>query len=209
MHISALREARTSERAALSKAVNKLQQHSAKKTRRKPPIFYSLKKRLDKHFRAISQQSELFPIVQNNGKQDRLVSSRSKDAGFNDYSHEDGKVNDHGTGGQVDSSSLKSSDRVSNRASGSQKHNETDGSVKKKRKYENLSCHISVPLKLPKREKIELDVLPTESDTETNEVSYMHKLDLSIANNLLRMFITTWKEACREQPVAEVCSCCC
>lgn len=209
MHISVIREARTSERAALSKAVNKLQQHSAKKSRRKPPIFSSLKKRLDKHFRAISQQSELFPVVQNNGKQDRLLSSRSKDEGFNDYSHEDDKGNDHGTGGQVDSSSLKSSDRVSNHASCSQKHNKSDGSVKKKRKYENLSCHISVPLKLPKREKVERDAFPTESDTETNEVSDMHKLDLSIANNLLRMFITTWKEACREQPVAEVCSCCC
>ncbi|KAM5569559.1 protein NO VEIN-like [Rosa sericea] len=218
VHASAMREAKASERAALWKSLQELKQKSPKISRRKAPIFSSLKKRLDKHFCAISQQSGLCSVV--NGKEDTLVSSRSKDEGINDYLHDD-KGNDHGTGGHIDSlKSLKSSDRegkcsylseveersslMSNHPSPSQKHNESNGSVKKKRKYENLSCPISVPSKLCKREKVEQDALPTESDSETKEVSEMLKLDLSIANNLLRMFITTWKEACKEQPVAEV-----
>nr|XP_011462802.1 PREDICTED: uncharacterized protein LOC101296952 isoform X3 [Fragaria vesca subsp. vesca] len=220
VHYSAMREANASEHAAVCKSLQELKPKKTKRSRMRLPLFSLLKKRLDKEFHAISQQSEFCSVVQKNREEDTPVSSRSEDEGINDCLRDD-KGNDHGTGGHIDSfKSLESSDRVrkcgylskveerswllSNNPSPSLKLNESNESVKKKRKYKSLSCPISVPAKLCKREKVEQDALPTESDSETTVVSDMLKLDLAIANNPLKMFIKTWKEACREQPVAEV-----
>lgn len=229
MHVSYILEAKKLERAALRKSKKELR---AWRSRKKPPIFSTLKKRLDKHFCAISQQAELFSVVHKDFcvKQDRFVPSSSKHGGNRDYSHEeDDKNNDDVTGSQVNfsSQSAKISERASSctnlsaieercwlesthisPVSGSPKHNEGNGSVKKKRKYGNLSSPISVPIKLRKSDKVDQDVLPTKNGCGTEEFSDVHIIDLSITDTLLRMFVTTWKEACQEQPVAKVCSCC-
>ncbi|KAI5349822.1 hypothetical protein L3X38_002711 [Prunus dulcis] len=224
VHVSYILEAKKLERAALRKSKKELR---AWRSRKKPPIFSTLKKRPDKHFCAISQQAELFSVVHKDFcvKQDRFVPSSSKHGGNRDYSHEeDDKNNDDAIGSQVNfsSQSAKISERASScinlsaieercwlesthisPVSGSQKHNEGNGSVKKKRKYGNLSSPISVPIKLRKSDKVDRDVLPTKNGCGTEEFSDVHIIDLSITDTLLRMFVTTWKEACQEQPVAK------
>ncbi|CAN6722643.1 unnamed protein product [Malus baccata var. baccata] len=54
-----------------------------------------------------------------------------------------------------------------------------------------------------KGEKVQ-DALPVENGRETNEVSNLHEDKLSIDNNRMKIFITTWKEACQELTVTEV-----
>ncbi|PQQ21620.1 hypothetical protein Pyn_15063 [Prunus yedoensis var. nudiflora] len=60
VHVSYILEAKKLERAALRKSKKELRTW---RSRKKPPIFSTLKKRLDKHFCAISQQAELFSVV--------------------------------------------------------------------------------------------------------------------------------------------------
>lgn len=229
MHISAIREARNLEISTLKKSEKAFQPNSDKKDR-KFPLLSAEKKELDKRFNTISQRVESFSPIHKDfcGKHIRFDPSSSEDEGRDDYlSEENDENNDHVTGSQVNfsSQSVKSSDRVSScpypsvieerrrlglsqlsPASGSQKHNDSSGSVKKKRKSENINSAISMPHKLRKRDKVQ-DALPMENGRETNEVSNLHENDLSIDNNDLRMFITTWKEACLEYTVDEVCSC--
>ena len=80
------------------------------------------------------------------------------------------------------------------------------GSSKKKRKSENIGCMVSTPSKSSKRHEIELDVDTVDNANETEEANNLNEADLAIANNSMRTFITTWKEACRENAVPEVCS---
>ncbi|KAM1036680.1 hypothetical protein ACFX2C_031574 [Malus domestica] len=223
VHVSSIRKGRKLERAALIKSQEQVRMRRYKK---KAPILTSLNEQLDKHFCDISQHAELFSVVQKEfcGKKDRFVSSSSKDGGGKDFLHEDDKDKGH-TCTEVNFSlqSAKISDQVSNStyvsaieerpllgtnhpspACGTQRHNEGNGSVKKKRKCENLSSPISVPQKLRKRDKVEQDVLFTKNDHETEEDSSMIKTDLSVSNDFLRKFITTWKDACKEQTVTEV-----
>ncbi|BFG15404.1 hypothetical protein CerSpe_016780 [Prunus speciosa] len=226
MHISAIREARNLEISTLKKSEKAFQPNSDKKDRKFPRLSAE-KKELDKRFSTISQRVESFSPIHKDfcGKHIRFDPSSSEDEGRDDYLSEENDENkDHVTGSQVNfsSQSVKSSDRVSScpypsvieerrrlglsqlsPASGSQKHNDSSGSVKKKRKSENINSAISMPHKLRKRDKVQ-DALPMENGRETNEVSNLHENDLSIDNNDLRMFITTWKEACLEYTVDEV-----
>ncbi|KAM1596297.1 hypothetical protein ACFX1Z_031314 [Malus domestica] len=223
VHVSSIRKGRKLERAALIKSQEQVRMRRYKK---KAPNLTSLNEQLDKHFCDISQHAELFSVVQKEfcGKKDRFVSSSSKDGSGKDFLHEDDKDKGHAcTEVNFSLQSAKISDQVSNStyvsaieerpllgsnhpspACGTQKHNEGNGSVKKKRKYENLSSPISVPQKLRKRDKVEQDVLFTKNDHETEEDSSMIKTDLSVSNDFLRKFITTWKDACKEQTVTEV-----
>ncbi|KAM2404290.1 hypothetical protein ACFXTH_031621 [Malus domestica] len=223
VHVSSIRKGRKLERAALIKSQEQVRMRRYKK---KAPNLTSLNEQLDKHFCDISQHAELFSVVQKEfcGKKDRFVSSSSKDGSGQDFLHEDDKDKGHAcTEVNFSLQSAKISDQVSNStyvsaieerpllgsnhpspACGTQKHNEGNGSVKKKRKYENLSSPISVPQKLRKRDKVEQDVLFTKNDHETEEDSSMIKTDLSVSNDFLRKFITTWKDACKEQTVTEV-----
>jgi hypothetical protein len=67
-------------------------------------------------------------------------------------------------------------------ASGSPRHNESSGSSKKKRKT---------------------DKIKSKKKRNSNNLSFTMS---AIAKNSMTTFITTWKEACRENTVPEVCS---
>ena len=115
MHVSYILEAKKLERAALRKSKKELRTW---RSRKKPPIFSTLKKRLDKYFCAISQQAKLFSVVHKDFcvKQDRFVPYSLKHGGNMDYSHEeDDKNNDDATGSQVNFSSQSA--KISERAS--------------------------------------------------------------------------------------------
>jgi hypothetical protein len=78
------------------------------------------------------------------------------------------------------------------------------GSSKKKRKSENLACTMSASSESCKM--VELDALPVDNSNETGVANDMNGADFTFANDSLRMFITTWKEACQEHTAPEVCS---
>ena len=46
-----------------------------------------------------------------------------------------------------------------------------------------------------------------DCENEKKELGNLNEEDFLLANDSMRMFITTWKEACREHSIAEVCSC--
>lgn len=222
MHISAIRAVKKTEPSF---------KKTSKKDKKKR--YFSLKRQLDERFNDISQRVESFSSVQKFcGEHIRFDSSKDSeaDSSDDDVSEDGDEVNDHSTGNQVklSSKSVTSSDRASrcpypseleekkrlglsqlSPASCSQKQSESNQSAKKKRNYEDVNSAISVPAKLRKRDKVGEDAPRTKNGRKTNEVSNSDENDLSITNTCLKIFITTWKEACRENTVAEVCSSCC
>ncbi|XP_004292523.1 PREDICTED: uncharacterized protein LOC101312697 [Fragaria vesca subsp. vesca] len=217
MHISAIR--------AVKKTEPSFKQTSKKDKKKR---YFSLKRQLDERFSDISQRVESFSSVQKFcGEHIRFDSSKDSeaDSSDDDVSEDGDEVNDHSTGNQVklSSKSVTSSDRASrcpypseleekkrlglsqlSPASCSQKQSESNQSAKKKRNYEDVNSAISVPAKLRKRDKVGEDAPRTKNGRKTNEVSNSDENDLSITNTCLKIFITTWKEACRENTVAEV-----
>ena len=104
-------------------------------------------------------------------------------------------------------------------APASPRHNEScSGSSKKKRKYENPSSTMSAPSGSSKKKRkpedqgrtvskvvVELDVDTVDNSKEIEEANNCNEADLAIANHSIKTFITTWKEACRDHSVPEVC----
>ncbi|KAJ1407272.1 Arp2/3 complex subunit 2/4 [Sesbania bispinosa] len=225
MHISAIREARKSEESTLEKCLMTSRLNNDKL--RKHPISSSQKKQLDERFSAIAQRVESFSSVEKSfcGKHIRFMSSSSEDEG-SDYSTDDDQNNNIITGSWSNPSSQygKSSERVSSCPYPSateemarlgvrgdmQGHslansNFKNGSIeppRKKRKSENVTSTKSSS-KLLKKNKIEVDATPIKNGS-TTKVSNDMDDDLSISNDSLQMFVTTWKEACWELKVAEV-----
>ncbi|XP_061373032.1 protein NO VEIN [Gastrolobium bilobum] len=226
MHISAIREARNSEESILEKCLKTLR--LKKENFRKRPISSSYKKQLDERFSAIAQRVESFSSENKSfcGKYTRFKSSSSEDEG-SDYSTDNDKNNNIITGSWSKASSQfgQSSERVSSCPYPSateemarlgvgvdmQGHSLANSNLKKgfieppkkKRKSENVTYSKSAPSKLLKKNKIEVDVTPIENGNTTKATSNVDE-DLSIANDSLQLFVSTWKEACWEHNVAEV-----
>lgn len=230
MHISAIWRAKNSENGILKKhKVTVKPKHD--KECRKRALSSSQKKILDERFSAISERVENFSSVNEDfcGKHIRFGSLSSEDEQSDDCIYEDD--NDSASGSHINFSalSIKSSDRVSScpypsaaeemkrlglkdencsapsPAIGIQRrHYQSSGSVRKKRKYENLNCTTSAPPKLQKKDAVKVGVLPIENGHETKEFNYISGADFSVANDSLRMFVSTWKEVCQEHTVTEV-----
>ncbi|KAL4331696.1 hypothetical protein HN51_038485 [Arachis hypogaea] len=227
MHIAAIREARNFEESTLEKCLKTLKVKREKI--RKHPISSSQKKQLDERFSAIAQRVESFSSVEKSfrGKHIRFTSSSSEDEDC-DYSTEDDQNQDNDiikSSCSISTSQFgKSSERVSTcpypsateemerlrvrcdpqaqlHLDSSQKQ-ELGGPPRKKQKSENATSK-SAPSKLLKKEKIESDANRIKNGT-TAKVATDTSEDLSMDNDSLRMFVTTWKEACREHNVAEV-----
>ncbi|GAV66160.1 DUF3883 domain-containing protein [Cephalotus follicularis] len=214
MHISFIQEARRLEHAPLKKYIKGLLKKSNKKCRKRP-LFSSQKQLLDERFHAISDRIRSFGSMHNDfcGKHIRFSSSSSGDEDSDDCTYVDEKNdNDHL---KLPVQNINGFERVSScpypsaieeatrlglkgvmdghpSASGRLSHNESILSFKKKRKYENRSCSNSAPSKLHKT-----DDDKTKGESNLNET-------YTLSNNSMRMFITTWKDACSEHTVAEV-----
>lgn len=79
------------------------------------------------------------------------------------------------------------------------------GSSRKKRKSDNLDCTIFTPSKLSKRFEAEVDVHAVDNYGKTDKSSNVNEADFTITDKSMRKFITTWKVACQECTVSEVC----
>ncbi|KAK9266389.1 hypothetical protein L1049_027291 [Liquidambar formosana] len=225
MHITFIREARRLENATLKKFVGALKQKSDKRSRKRP-LLSTQKKQLDERFSDLSQRIKSFSSVQVDfgGKHIRFVSSSSEDDDSDDHkSVDENLARSHCKSLQ----SVESCDRVSScpypsaieemtrlglkgetdahysPAGSSFRHNESNRPARKKRKSENLNCTVSAPTKVTKRDEVKPD-FSVDDDNGTEELSNLNEADISLSDTSMRMFITTWKEACRDQNVAEV-----
>ncbi|KAK9933158.1 hypothetical protein M0R45_020363 [Rubus argutus] len=158
---------------------------------------HSLKEQLDDGFSTISRGVESL-FSQFCGKHTRFDSAEnSEDEGSDDNLYDEEDYNhDQVTCSVVSYSSQygRSSDRVNScpypsaveererlgldqlsPASGSQKHNEINESVKKKRKFENIISAISLPPNLRKRDMVEQDAQPIENSREVNKISNLDR----------------------------------
>jgi hypothetical protein len=239
MHISAIRNARNLESGTLQKSIERLKRESDKKYRKRPLFSSQKKQlderfsTISQRIESFSSEKKDFC-----GKHTRFVSSSSDDENSDDCTSEEERI-DSATGINLPSQNVKSSDRVSNcpypseieemtrlglkaemqghpsPANGSPRYNLMSGSSKKRRKSENLSSTMSASSGSSKKKRksenlVELDVHPVDNSNETGVVKYMNGADLAVvSDDARRMFITTWKEACQENTVSEVCSFCC
>lgn len=224
MHINFIREARKSQDVTLKKFLKELQPDHK---RRKRPIFSSEKKRqLDERFSAICERVKSFSSINEDfgAKHIRFVSSSSEDEDSDDCTYE--CSNDISSNVQLPSQ-IKGSDRVSScpypsvteelkrlglkgeinhqltSAGNSSGQDDYIGSSKKKRKIENSGCTSSAPAKFLRRNKAKRRALPIEIGDQTQD-DELNEADISFSNESMRMFITTWKEACKNNTMSEV-----
>ncbi|KAF2299960.1 hypothetical protein GH714_006425 [Hevea brasiliensis] len=198
---------------------------------RKRPLLSTQKKDLDERFSAMSQRVESFASAHKDfrGKHIRFDSSCSEDEESDDSTNDD-KMNSSDEGRPFSLQNVNSTDRVSScpypsateemsrlglkgemggqssPLSSSLRHKRYGGSRRKKRKLEDVSCTASAPSKLCKQETGKHNTHKIENDNDAEEVTIVNEDDISISDNSMRMFITTWKEACKEHTVAEVTS---
>lgn len=227
MHVSVIRRARKSEGDILSKYLTK-----SDEKRRKRPLFSLQKQQLDERFSAIAQRVESFSSFHKDfcGKHVKFASSNSEDEDSDDTAYK-GKKNAYDSSSDLKPSlqSNRSSDRasrcpypsateertrlgltseVSGHATpiGGQKHSMGNRASKRKRKSGDQSHSIFTSPTVGKKIKVEASIVDKDSFDNSDEGSG-EEGNYKIANNSLRMFITTWKNGCRDVTMDEVCYC--
>lgn len=188
------------------------------------------KEKLDERFSAISQRVESFSSVHKDfcGKHVRFDSSSSGDEGSGDSTYEKKKVDtDSSNDLKLSLQINKSADRpsscpypsateemmrlglkgeVSGHATpiGSQKHCIGSGTLKRKRRSRSRGHTTSGTSTSSKKFKEDCS-LPVKDDFGNSEEGSGFEAEYEITNNSLRMFVTMWKDGCRDMTVAEVC----
>ncbi|XP_039016487.1 protein NO VEIN-like [Hibiscus syriacus] len=186
--------------------------------------------KLKERYMSISQQVESFMSVHKDscGKHIRFDSSSSEEEDANDRAHKNERnSNGEGSDSELPSEVINSSDRVSrcpypsateelirlglkeriNKPSPttvSSKHNDCTGPYKRKRKIDSPSPSVSRPPKLSRRDGLKQAAIPKENGNQAEELSNLDEADILLSDNLMKTFITTWKEACREHTMEEV-----
>lgn len=217
MHITHIRKAKRSETTVLDKCLEGVSRKAIKKNKKRP-LFSSQKKQLDQHFNAIAKRVDSFSSTF--GKHIRFTSSSEEDGSDNCDGEDDKNQNDEHSRRKFSSRSVNSSDRVSRcpYPSATEEMNrlglrsETDPSpssasdgltcnepirpFKRNRKSENISGNAHGPYKVPDF---------STGCEKKGDSSKKNKVDYSLPDESVRMFLMTWKEASREKSVAEVC----
>ncbi|XVE81297.1 hypothetical protein DITRI_Ditri15bG0052600 [Diplodiscus trichospermus] len=181
--------------------------------------------KLKERYINMSQQVESFISVQKDfvGKHIRFDLSSSEEGDSDDCPHEDKKNdNDEDNDSKLASQVINSSDWVSNcpypsateeltrlgLKGGMNKPSPTIGSSRhtheRKRKIGGPSPSISRPPKLSRRDRVNRDVILVKCTNDAQGSSNLDEADISLSDNSMKTFITTWKEACREHTMAEV-----
>ncbi|GAB2267233.1 hypothetical protein Dimus_002217 [Dionaea muscipula] len=227
LHITFIREAQSSEDSVLKKCLKTMENNSGKK-RKKRPLFSVEKQHLNERFSAITQRITSFSSMNKDfcGKYTRFVSSSSDDDDDVNDGDDEEWVDDGGHNSCQFASKSKSNDRVSNcpypsvseemkrlglkcEAGGaspvlSSKSSHGKEGKRKKRKSGNLSDSTSSLPQLHSGRKIEQKYLSNSSDDKVMDQNDFEETNLLLGNDSIIMFITTWKEACREHSTAKV-----
>ncbi|KAK8480690.1 hypothetical protein V6N11_070955 [Hibiscus sabdariffa] len=186
--------------------------------------------KLKERYMNISQQVESFMSVHKDfcGKHIRFDSSSSEEEDSNDSAHENEK-NDHGecSDSELPSEVISSSDRVSrcpypsateelirlglkermdkpSPTTASSKHNAITGPYKRKRKIDSPNPSVSRPPKLIRTDGLKQAAVPNENGNQAEELSNLDEADILLSDNMMKTFITTWQEACKEHTMEEV-----
>ncbi|KAK7400096.1 hypothetical protein VNO78_11296 [Psophocarpus tetragonolobus] len=204
------------ERPISSSRKKQLDEHVNDITQQVESFSSSQKKQLDERFNNITQRVESFSSVKKSfcGKHIRFMSSSSEDEDSDSSTNERNNNIINGSQSTPSSKVIRSSERVSSCPYPSATEEIARLGVKtdmvgqkptmynnvflsafckpptKKRKLENESSTRSCPYKLRQRNKFGV-------------VTPIKNKDLSIPNDSLQMFVTTWKDACSEHQVGE------
>ncbi|KAL9261443.1 NO VEIN-like protein [Drosera capensis] len=233
MYIDFIRQASSSEDSVLQKCRKKAETNSMKK-RKKRPLLSLEKQHLDERFSAITQRITSFSSMNKDfcGKYTRFPSSSSDDDedDGNDRSHDDNEEQDDNNGhSPCLLSSFKSNNcnRVSNcphpsvyeerkrlglksevgsASSPSCRSNvsHVEQGKRKKRRFDHPNDSTPSLHKSRSGKKSERKYLFKTTDDAEMDQSDFDETSLLLGKDSLRMFITTWKEACREHNAAKV-----
>ncbi|KAG8375990.1 hypothetical protein BUALT_Bualt09G0016500 [Buddleja alternifolia] len=218
IYINHIKQARQSEDTVVEKCYEKMKLKSDKRGKKRP-LFSAQKKQMDDHFTTLSQRMKTFSSAnpQFCGKHIRFMSSSSEDDDNNVNEYDD---NQDEKNTENDCSLLRPnvrSDRVNSCPYPSATEEMTRLGLKgevdcspcipsggvdtelsqRKRRCENMNATTSLPRKLSKRDKFDTDL--KHKGSGNRGIS-----DHLLSDESIRMFVTTWKEACRENNADEV-----
>ncbi|XP_021745800.1 uncharacterized protein LOC110711690 isoform X2 [Chenopodium quinoa] len=214
LHIGFLHKAQNAQNLVLEKCMEAVKEKCDKPSKKRPH-FSLQKKELDNRFSVISERVTSFASVNKDfrGKHIRFVSSSSdENEGMTDISDSENLGNDSLTSNQSQSSLVKrkNGDRVSSCPYPSVAEERTRLGLKGEI-GENSSPHCNQRSELPKKKR----KLKNRSHGKANEQgSFLlsgstkpeeeNNSNTADDNDSIRMFITTWKEACRQHTAVEV-----
>ncbi|XP_043719749.1 protein NO VEIN isoform X2 [Telopea speciosissima] len=233
MHIISIREARKAEDATLTKFNKELKSTAGNQIRKvkvdipQISVTHSQKKDFDKRFNAITQRMKSFSSVNKDfrGKHITFVSSSSEHESDDDNSTEDdedennlsnqssisrsGQCNDQRASRCPYPSATEEMTRLGLKAEMDGESFAADESKKSAGRKRKQNVSNSLPQKPPKRGKAKLDEseleLPIQESSSKKDLVIEDKVDNHLLpDDAVRMFITTWKEACRELSVSQV-----
>ncbi|XP_042515046.1 protein NO VEIN [Macadamia integrifolia] len=233
MYISFIREARKAEDVTLEKCIKELKSTPGKQIRKikvdlpQNSVTLSQKKVFDRRFNAMTQRMKSFSSVNKDfhGKHVRFVSSSSEHENDDDTCTEDDEDENDLSNQSTISRSRKCYDqRTSSCPYPSATEEMTRLGLKTEMDGESFAAdeskrsagrkrkkHVSDPLpqKSPKRGKAKLDEseldFPIQESCSKKDLVIENKVDNHLLpDDAVRMFITTWKEACRELSVSQV-----
>ncbi|GFY81619.1 histidine kinase-, DNA gyrase B-, and HSP90-like ATPase family protein [Actinidia rufa] len=194
MHLSHIRQAKRSENSAL-KILDELRQKSDKRSKKRP-LFTPQKKQLDDHFRSISQRVKSFSSLHGDfgGKHIKFGSSCSEDEDSDDYELV-GNKND--VDAKIECKLLSRNNNSCDRVSSC-----PYPSAAEEMSRLGLKGELDVNASVASGGGSYNENLLTED--ERKEFIALSEAGLLLPKSSMRMFVTTWKEACRENNVAEV-----
>lgn len=224
LYVNHIKQAKETEDTVLAKCYDKIRTDNGKRSKKRP-LFSEQKKEMDDHFNTISQRLKSFSSenTQFCGKHTRFLSSSSEDDDSEANECEDNQDEKNANGSfnlslpngraervgscpypsateEMRRLGLKSEVESTSYAPGGSVRCDMDNKhSRRKRRYENMSSSSSLPRKLPKKEKIGADVKLKGSGDQSISGH-------SLCIESLRTFITTWKEACRDNDADEVTS---
>lgn len=221
LYVNLLKQAKQSEDTVVEKCYEKMRTISSKRSKKRP-LFSAEKKQMDENFISISERIKSLTsgTTQFCGKHTRFMSSSSEDDDSESSEYEDNQ--DQKNTGNNSSLPDGRSERFSScpypsateeiRRLGLRSElgspGTPDGGVqcnadkehsRKKRRYENTSSSNPLPRKLSKKDKCTADLKHKGSGDEGTGGN-------SLTIESLKVFVTTWKDACRGNNPDEVLS---
>ncbi|XP_019264189.1 PREDICTED: uncharacterized protein LOC109241829 [Nicotiana attenuata] len=229
MHITFIQQARQFQTTTVNKYLSTVKKESSKNIRKRP-LLSAEKKQLDEHFRAMRERVKSFSSTEDEfcGKHIRFISSSENESSDDDQDESAAHSQCKFPGGNTKSSDrpttcpypsaseemmrlgLKAEVEVSpHTASGSDRYSKDTGQSKSKRKLDDVQSSMALPKKAPKRDVVQAELL-TRRNKKASKLSQMWNQDSNGSNDFshgddsIKMFINTWKEACRTNSVDEV-----
>ncbi|WMV48293.1 hypothetical protein MTR67_041678 [Solanum verrucosum] len=229
MHIAFIKKARQFETSPVNKYLRTVKKESSKKIRNHA-LLPVKEQQFDEHISTMCKCIKTFSSAEEElcGKHIRFISGSEYENSDDDQdesaSHSQSKFpvgniksSDRPTAYPYPSASeemmrlgLKTEVEISpHTASGSDKNSEDIGEFNRKKKYDGVQSSLALPEKIPKRDMVQSKLFTSRKKKEKkvdkmwNQGSDVSN-DFSLDDDSIKMFVNTWKEACRINRVDEV-----